>query len=271
MEIVWLTGGFAFVVPVVWLCISFAFKKRLLMHRGQLVRQLRTTEELARATQYKLNMTRDLVDKMEARQGPILDELAVMRAELAAIEEEECSGQREAPHVQEHLRAAEAACATAEAARDASVAQTVKLNGKLRAIELQLQNSKDAQALTLKKLNDLEAANKDLLGKLDGAEHHAKELQLRIKKDEAEHALVSKETRDRISNLQEIVSQRDRQIKRLRADVTASKSTAGNTDAHAPDRPDELSAPHLALVSDGDAADTSSAPEQDRDRSAVGA
>ena len=258
MDIVWLAAGAAVALPVLWLCVRFAFKKRLQVHRGRLVQQLRTTEELARATQFKLNMTREVVDKMEARQNPLLDELENLRTELTELYAQkgpdasvpsEPSQPAEPAESEKIDEAATTEVADAESAREAAEKRAVTLEADLRAIRHQLQISKDAQAINVRRLNDLEAANKDLRGEAKDADSRAQTLQLKIKQDATENDLIASETRDRISNLQEIVSQRDKQIKLFRAEIADLKSE----DEDAPEAPDTSSKPHLALVTDDEA------------------
>ena len=156
--------------------------------------------------------------------------------------------------------------AEVETARDAAVSRAAKLEADLRAIRHQLQSSKDAQAINIRRLNDLESANAELGNKAKESETRAQTLELKIKQGTTENALVAGEAQKRISNLQEIVSQRDKQIKRMRSEITelTSDSSAVAEDAS------ETTAPHLALVS-GDDADDSDDAAPSSDRAAAGA
>ena len=267
MDNVWLAaaaaGGVA-ALPVLWLGVRFAFKKRLKVHRSRLVQQLRTTEELARASQYKLNMARDLLEKSEAQQAPLLDELEVLRARLAVLyEQKACEPSEPAEPAEAFEDTAEYAdlkeqVAKVETARDAAERRAGKLEADLRAIRHQLQSSKDAQAINIRRLNDLESANTVLQGKVKEAEGRTQMLELKIKRDTTENALIAGETQKRISNLQEIVSQRDKQIKRMRQEISELNSDGDDTAEGASD----ASAPHLALVPGDETDDAAQASDR---------
>lgn len=270
MDNVWLAaaaaGGVA-ALPVLWLGVRFAFKKRLKVHRSRLVEQLRTTEELARASQYKLNMARDLLEKSEAQQAPMLDELEVLRAQLAVLYEQKANEPSETVETAEPTLTAEDANEFAqmkeqmeavETARDAAERRASTLEADLRAIRHQLQSSKDAQSINIRRLNELETANAELGSKVKEAEGRTQILELKIKQDETENALVAGETQNRIANLQEIVSQRDKQIKRMRSEISELRSDGGDATAGA----DDDTAPHLALVPDEEAEDADQASDR---------
>lgn len=217
MEILLAVAGVTAVVLCVWMGSNVVVRKRLDIHKAGLVRELHASRDLATAFQYKFNKMRTLMDEMESRHTPLLDEVAILRAEVNAIEE------RKRCRADDHLTIQDRLVA-AEEARDEAVEQCDSLTSALIDARRQLKSVETAHAADACKIGELQSANDQLTARATHAEIQTAALQLRLDKADAELVRVKEQFRTRIKSLKESVVRRDRDIRHLELAVAQLKS-----------------------------------------------